>query len=92
MVVAVQATAETRREFTGILRSFRRNGAAQGIVVVGSHRKPEAAIVPYELIEALQPQIDDLITAARLRQRLASDDGVRFSNAEVAAKFGITVD
>ena len=91
MAITVHPTAETRRTFTGILASIRKNGSAGGIVVFGGHRKPEAAIVPYEIVEALQPQIDQLISEARLRHRIANDSGVRFTNADVAAEFGLIV-
>ncbi len=92
MEIAVHPTAETRASLTKIVNRFRCNGAAEGIVVFGSQRKPEAALVPYELIEALAPQIDKLVEEARIRQRIANDNGVRFTNEEVAARFGITAE
>lgn len=92
VTVAVHPTGETRSKLTGIVERFRCNGAAEGIVVFGSHRKAEAAVVPYDIIEALLPQIEQLVLEARVRQRLAEDDGARFSTEEVAERFGVSID
>jgi hypothetical protein len=48
--------------------------------------------VPYELIELLDPIIEDLVIAARVRERLAADDGARYTLEEVAAEFGLDFD
>lgn len=88
----VLPTSEARAELTAITAAFRAHGAASGIVVFGSRRVPEAAVVPYELIELLDPVIEDLVIAARARERLADDDGTRFSLVEVAAAVGVDVD
>ena len=65
----VLPTSEARSTLTGITAAFRASGAAAGIVVYGDHRKPEAAIVPYELIELLDPIIEDLVILARVAER-----------------------
>ena len=88
----VLPTSEARKLLTAIVADFREHGAASGPVLFGSHRRPEAAIVPYELLELLDPVIEDLVIAARVRARLAEDDGTRLSVDEVAAKFGLDVD
>ena len=88
----VLPTSEARAKLTSITAEFRDQGAAAGIVVFGSRRVPEAAVVPYELVELLDPIIEDLVIAARIRERLAEDDGNRFSLEEVAAEFGIDLD
>lgn len=85
----VLPTSEARAELTTITAEFRAHGAAAGIVVFGNRRVPEAAVVPYELIELLDPIIEDLVIAARARERLVADDGSRFSLDDVAAEFGI---
>lgn len=88
----VLPTSEARAELTAITAGFREQGAAAGIVVFGNRRVPEAAVVPYELVELLDPIIEDLVIAARMRERLANDDGERFSLEDVAAQLGIALD
>lgn len=88
----VLPTSEARAELTTITADFRAHGAAAGIVVFGNRRVPEAAVVPYELVELLDPVIEDLVIAARVRERLAADDGRRHSLDEVAASLGIALD
>ena len=61
-------------------------------MLFGSHRRPEAAIIPYELVELLDPVIEDLVIAARVAERLAADDGTRFGVDEVAAELGLDLE
>lgn len=84
----VLPTSVARSELTKILAAFRDRGAAAGPVLFGNHRKPEAAVVPYELIRLLDPIIEDLVIAARVQDRLAEDSGERISHEEVVATMG----
>ncbi len=84
----VLPTSVARSELTKILAAFRDRGAAAGPVLFGNHRKPEAAVVPYELIRLLDPIIEDLVIAARVQERLAEDTGERISHEEVVATMG----
>lgn len=77
---------------TTITAAFREAGAAAGIVVFGSHRRPEAAVIPYELVELLDPVIEDLVIAQRVRDRLAEDDGSRLTLDQVADRLGVDLD
>ncbi len=88
----VLPTSEARARLTSITAGFRRDGAAAGLVVFGSHRKPEAAVVPYELVELLDPVIEDLVIAARVRERDTDDGGARYPLEEVAADLGVDLD
>jgi len=88
----VLPTSEARKLLTSITAEFREHGAASGPVLFGTHRRPEAAIVPFELVELLDPFIEDLVIAARVRQRLSEDDGSRLGVDEVAARFGLQLD
>jgi hypothetical protein len=88
----VLPTSEARRYLTAIAADFREHGAASGPILFGSRRKPEAAIVPYELIELLDPIVEDLVIAARARERLIADDGTRHTVEDVAASLGLDVD
>ncbi len=88
----VLPTSDARRLLTSITAEFRERGTAAGPVIYGNHRKAEAAIVPYELVELLDPIIEDLVVAARVRERLDADDGIRYSLDEVASRLGISLD
>ena len=85
----VMPTSEARAELTSITAAFREDGAAAGIVVFGSYRRPEAAVIPYELVELLDPIIEDLVIAQRVQDRLANDDGTRLSLDQVASRLGV---
>lgn len=89
---SVLLTSDARKHLTSITAAFREQGAAAGPVVYGNHRKPEAAILPYELVELLDPIIEDLVIAARIRERLADDSGERFTLDQVADELGISLD
>jgi PHD/YefM family antitoxin component YafN of YafNO toxin-antitoxin module len=71
MATQVQPLSEVRQRLSGILARFRREGAAAEPVTFGSHRKPEAVLVPYEVYEryeALSRQrarLDNALSAAQ---------------------------
>ncbi|WP_165906026.1 nucleotidyltransferase domain-containing protein [Agromyces badenianii] len=44
----VVPVAEARAALSGVLREFRDRGADAAPVIIGSHRRPEAVLVPYE--------------------------------------------
>lgn len=71
--------AEARAALPSIVDRFS-NGQAEG-VVIGSHRKPEAAIVPYAVYVQLKPALPAGLAAVRQRadlvRRLASLSGIR---------------
>jgi antitoxin StbD len=83
----VLPTSVARNQLTKIVAGYRARGAA-GPVLFGSQRKPEAAVVPYELIRLLDPIIEDLVIAARVQERLAEDTGERTSHDDVVATMG----
>ena len=86
----VLPVSEARACLTEITAIFRREGASAGIVVFGNRRVPEAAIVPYEIIELLDPIIEDMVIATRIRAREAADTGVRYSLEEVLSELGMS--
>ncbi len=63
LVIQVHPLSEVRQRPSGILSRFRREGAAP--VAFGSHRKPEAVLLPYEVYERYE-------AIARQRARLDS--------------------
>lgn len=52
--VEVVPVAEARAALSSVLREFRDRGADATPVVIGSHRRPEAVLVPYERFVASQ--------------------------------------
>ncbi len=51
VTLQVHPLSEVRQRLSGILARFRREGAAAEPVAFGSHRKPEAILLPYEVYE-----------------------------------------
>jgi hypothetical protein len=49
----VQPVSEAREQLSRALARFRREGAAAEPVIFGSHRKPEAVVIPFELYAEL---------------------------------------
>ena len=70
-ITQVHPLSEVRQRLSGILARFRREGAAAEPVAFGSHRKPEAVLLPYEVserYEALARQrsrVENVLSAAQ---------------------------
>ena len=79
----VLSTEEARTQLPGIAKEFA-NGHHRA-VQFGPYRVPQAAIVPIEWAEL----IEDLLLAEHLRNRIATDNGVRYTPEQVAAEIGI---
>jgi hypothetical protein len=62
-VIHVHPLSEVRARLSRILARFRREGAAAEPVAFGTHRKPEAILLPYEAYERYE-------ALARQRERL----------------------
>ncbi|MDR2987131.1 MAG: type II toxin-antitoxin system Phd/YefM family antitoxin [Nocardiopsaceae bacterium] len=63
VVIQVHPLSEVRARLSGILARFRREGSAAEPVAFGTHRKPEAVLLPYatyERYEALSRQHERL--------------------------------
>lgn len=80
---------EARAGLTGTVKRFRSEGAGSEPVVFGSHRKPEAALLPYETYEMLLELAEDAAIAARVRERRESDTGERLTLEQSAQELGI---
>jgi hypothetical protein len=63
VVIQVHPLSEVRARLSGILARFRREGAAAEPVAFGTHRKPEAILLPYETYQRYE-------ALARQRERL----------------------
>jgi hypothetical protein len=66
--------SEVRQRLSGILARFRREGAAAEPVAFGSHRKPEAILLSYEVYERYEALSQQ---RARLDSALASAQSVQ---------------
>lgn len=83
----VLPSAEARTALPDALRRFRAEGLAAEPVVFGSHRRPEAVVIPFELYAQLLPVIEDLEIAQLVRERAAAGDSVPL--ADVAGAVGL---
>jgi len=83
----VLPVAQAREEFSKVVRRFRKEGLTSEPVVFGSHRKPEAVTIPFEMYQALLPAIEDILLAETVRERLAQED-VPWEQAQ--AEVGVT--
>ena len=70
-VIQVHPLSEVRQRLSGILARFRREDAAAEPVAFGSHRKPEAILLPYEVYERYEEllrqhaRLDSALNAAQ---------------------------
>jgi antitoxin StbD len=70
-VIQVHPLSEVRARLSGILARFRREGASAEPVAFGSHRKPEAILIPYEAYERYEAlarqraRLDEALSAAQ---------------------------
>lgn len=85
-------TSEARSGLTATVKRFREQGGAAEPVLFGSHRKPEAVILPYETYEAVRGVLEDLAIAVEVDKRDRSDDGTRYTLTEVADELGVDLD
>jgi PHD/YefM family antitoxin component YafN of YafNO toxin-antitoxin module len=82
VVTQVHPLSEVRQRLSGILARVRREGAAAEPVAFGSHRKPEAVLLPYEVYERYE-------ALARQRERLDSAlSAARSVQVELPGPFG----
>lgn len=68
-ITHVLPSREARVEIPKALRRFRDEGATAEPLVFGSHRRPEAVVIPFELYAALLPAIEELEIAEIIRER-----------------------
>lgn len=68
-IAPILPSREARTEIPKALRRFRAEGAAADPLIFGSHRRPEAVVIPFELYESLLPAIEELEIAAIVRER-----------------------
>ncbi|GAA2227015.1 type II toxin-antitoxin system Phd/YefM family antitoxin [Herbiconiux moechotypicola] len=86
-VPLVWPSSEVREQLPAVLRRFRVEKELAAPVIFGSHRKPEAVVIPFELYARLLPAIEDLEIAEIVRARSAAGPVTPLS--EVAASIGL---
>ncbi|PPF91314.1 hypothetical protein C5C03_00370 [Clavibacter michiganensis] len=79
---------EARSQLGNTVDRFRREENPE-IVVFGSHRRAEAAIVPFALVDQLLSRVDDEEIAAIVRERRTMESEPL---SDLAARFGIALD
>ena len=87
-----ETISDARKHLTGHVARFRAEGLEAEPVVFGDHRQPEAALLPFETFVLLLDVAEDIAIAQRIREREASDTGIRTSPAAAAAEFSIDLD
>lgn len=88
---SARTVADARAGLSGILREFRANPRSALPVTIGSHRRPEAVLMPFEQFRALpasgteasNPVLQVLLDRRDLIRRIAS-----LSNIDSVAVFG----
>lgn len=68
--IEVSPVGEAREEFSKVVARFRTEGITATPVIFGSHRKPEAVTIPYELFQRVLPAIEEVFLAELVRERL----------------------
>lgn len=88
----VDTITDARAQLTQHVARFRAEGVEAQPVVFGDHRRPEAALLPYETYQILVEMAEDAAIAQTIRDRAATDNGNRTSLGELAAELGIDLD
>jgi len=69
-IIEVLPTSEARSLLSSTVMRFRQEGIASAPLLFGSHRKPEGVVLPFELFERLLPEIDNILLAELVRERI----------------------
>jgi PHD/YefM family antitoxin component YafN of YafNO toxin-antitoxin module len=88
-IAPILPSREARIEIPKALRRFREEGASADPVIFGSHRRPEAVVIPFELYASLLPAIEELEIANLVRER--STEAAR-PLSELADELGLDAD
>ncbi|MFC4245087.1 hypothetical protein ACFOYW_17095 [Gryllotalpicola reticulitermitis] len=87
MPVLILPSGHARTELPKALARFRAESAAAQPLIFGSHRKPEAVVIPFELYTSLLPAIEELEIAQLVRERSA--EGPARPLSELATEVGL---
>ncbi len=84
--------SDTRKNLTKHVKRFREQGLDAEPVVFGDNRRPDAALLPFEMFEFLMEVAEDIAIAQRVRARTEADTGSRTSLGDVAKDLGVDLD
>jgi antitoxin StbD len=87
-----ETISEARMRLPAHVRRFREQGLDAEPVIFGDRRRPDAALLPYEMFELLLDVAEDIAIAQRIRERDATDAGKRTTLADAADEFGIDLE
>ena len=85
-IAHVLPSREARTEIPKALRRFRTEGVTADPVVFGSHRRPEAVVIPFDLYMLLLPAIEEIDIAQIVHERQAEQARPL---SELAAELGL---
>lgn len=88
--LTVLPSRDARDELPKALKRFRAEGVSAEPLIFGSHRKPEAAVIPFELYEEVLPLVEDILIARAARERIAAGPAIPLS--DIAARIGVDLD
>lgn len=88
-VPEVLPVSAARASLSRLLAQFRERGIDAEPVLLGSHRRPDAALLPIALFEELEPMIEEILLAREVRRRLAGDTGDRVAHEDLLAELGV---
>lgn len=83
----VRTSREAREELGDLVRGFREQRASAAPLIFGAHRRPEAAIIPFDLYREIVPLLEDLEIARVARARIAEGPAVPLD--DLAAELGV---
>lgn len=83
-------TSEARLQISATIRRFRNEGEAADPVIFGSHRRPEAVMLPYQVYEQLLARLEDLEIALQVQRRVADAGDTRLTLAETLERAGLS--
>jgi hypothetical protein len=83
----VQNTSETRADLTKILAEFRRMGKRAEPIMFGTHRKPEAVIMPARMWRDLLEEMDKLRDRILVLERGNPQDFEEVTIQQLMAEF-----
>ncbi len=86
-ITEVLPSGVARTELPRALARFRAEGESAEPVVFGSHRRPEAVVIPFELYSQLLPAIEEIEIARIVRER--SQAGEPRPLADLAESIGL---
>lgn len=78
--IQVETVSHARADLTKHLIEIRNFGLLAPPVLIGSHRKPEAALIPAEMFQKLLPHIEELRLEALVARRIATEKSAPLSD------------